>query len=989
MFWKLSSLDLPEAEDGPECVNDEPWGTVSTMNAGAPVFVPKYLEAFPDLPRSTQSFSKLASEALRVSGKSDRKPQFRELANMLGSQRAEIITQKQGDTPLLPAGFVTLQPATLRPRADSKVLAEGKDDVIKEGGKDDVVKEGEKDGRENEEQEQSTTRSSEPHFMTRITRNSRLSERWVELASGIAKKDEQEKKEEGGKRGPHTTASNAWHNILLAGMKGSSTHFELSGSASPRPRVAEVSSEVTPSHGTECSEKVRDLETEWWMALFKQDDECLRRCMQPSFVQLPLPDTVDTAGKHKPEALQEGWLRRFRGTTPLQIAAGMGHVSCMEVILSSGCCNFDFKDRRYKRSPLLFAAESGSFPAVRLLLKSGCTLDVSRDKSGETILHKAVRGDNASLVSWICSKVAKGVNLKNKKNETPLFLCNSRAVAMVLINNGANPYLLNDEGLDVACLAARRGKADLLSAVMYCNPGNYSSPSYYSGNGGMNKWQRGVTQVPTRPSSGVSDGYPASASGVKINPTPVATCRKNPMQLAIEHGHLNCVQLLCTLLPSKYYPPSGGSAVPDGVSSSGSVWGGGMTLEEVTGWSHLHYAIIHNHLHIVQELLQSQKDYAVTDYSLLQEDKQGACALVLAAVWGVEGLACLNTIVGECKRRKLPLLHPSYRNSRNESLLETFSRLKAAGKEGLTPHTLFTSSAGVEQEGDDEEERIATTDVQVAVATEVVTLLSLGVPLCETFLGTLMAPRGDSRACLLKPLADCEGMDSVCCFHMTERYILSDIRKPAFAPSLAARDSSTRGMDVMLLCDHNEAIPASSLALRELSPSLEAMIHFRQQQLDEQGQERGAVIVVPTKHLTPEQGRIIAHFSTTGDIETDQDRDCHRSISSSSDALVDEVETLSRLLPWVHEHLLIPNLGAAMQDRLLKCLCFRTAPLLLLVSLRFSTILPLLLPCAAKTVLVMLCTQGPAAFREEQGGEETNEGWKELCVEALLALARN
>ena len=271
----------------------------------------------------------------------------------------------------------------------------------------------------------------------------------------------------------------------------------------------------------------------------------------------------------------------------------MGHSSCMEVILASGFCNLDFKDRRYKRSPLLFAAESGSFPAVRLLLKAGCTLDTSRDKSGETILHKAVRGNNAILVSWICGKLVRGLNLKNKRSESPLFLCHSRAVAVVLLNHGANPNLLNNEGLDVACMAARRGKADLLSAVMCYNTSKYCSS--ISGSGGANIWQRGVIRVPTRPLSNASDSPSVSARRINSKPVQEVICRKNPMQLAIEHGHLNCVQLLCSLLPSKYASSSTTPPV------SGAV-GWSMTIEEVTGWSHLHYAIVHNHLHIVQDL---------------------------------------------------------------------------------------------------------------------------------------------------------------------------------------------------------------------------------------------------------------------------------------------------------------------------------------------------------------------------------------------------
>lgn len=196
-------------------------------------------------------------------------------------------------------------------------------------------------------------------------------------------------------------------------------------------------------------------------------------------------------------------------------------------------------------------------------------------------------------------------------------------------------------------------------------------------------------------------------------------------------------------------------------------------------------------------------------------------------------------------------------------------------------------------------------------------------------------------------------------------------------------------MNIVLLCE-DKAVPANWQALRDLSPSLGALVHFRQHQIEE---ENGVSILlspdnpfpVPIVSLSYAQCRTIVHFSTSGELFLDD-------IFVNPADVTAEVEHLVSLLPAVEEHMMVSTLGIAIQKRLLQCLYFHTAQLLLLVSLRFPITLHCLLPCAAKTVLVMLCTQGPEVFAEQDEGQEEvdgGEGWRELCGEALICLTQS
>ena len=94
------------------------------MNPEAPVFVPKYLEVFPDLPSNCNwSLSELVSKTLQGEEKTEvPKPRFRDLAKMLATQEVQEVQRapNRQDITSLPAGFVSLQSATFR-QGDIKV----------------------------------------------------------------------------------------------------------------------------------------------------------------------------------------------------------------------------------------------------------------------------------------------------------------------------------------------------------------------------------------------------------------------------------------------------------------------------------------------------------------------------------------------------------------------------------------------------------------------------------------------------------------------------------------------------------------------------------------------------------------------------------------------------------------------------------------------------------------------------------------------------
>jgi len=146
------------------------------------------------------------------------------------------------------------------------------------------------------------------------------------------------------------------------------------------------------------------------------------------------------------------WSDEHRGGMPLHTAVRYGSVEVAKLLLDRGA-NIEAHDD-YEETPLHHAA-CDQPAAVELLIDRGAQINV-RSTSGQTPLHHAAQqcGDKY-LVEMLLNHGAD-MEIKNSLGETPLHSAarNSiREIAKVLLDHGANPYELNNEGKNLFELA--------------------------------------------------------------------------------------------------------------------------------------------------------------------------------------------------------------------------------------------------------------------------------------------------------------------------------------------------------------------------------------------------------------------------------------------------------------------------------------------------------------------------------------------------------
>ncbi len=136
--------------------------------------------------------------------------------------------------------------------------------------------------------------------------------------------------------------------------------------------------------------------------------------------------------------------RRFYGlnATPLHIAAGLGDIEMMDMLLRKGA-NIEVKGYRNLCEPIHLAAGKGHIKAVEFLLKNGAHID-AKDRDNETPLHDAAYNNQAEMIGYL---VKHGANINAKSNcyhLTPLeeAVKFERAIAVrALLENGAKADL--------------------------------------------------------------------------------------------------------------------------------------------------------------------------------------------------------------------------------------------------------------------------------------------------------------------------------------------------------------------------------------------------------------------------------------------------------------------------------------------------------------------------------------------------------------------
>ncbi|PSN47946.1 hypothetical protein C0J52_10325 [Blattella germanica] len=109
-----------------------------------------------------------------------------------------------------------------------------------------------------------------------------------------------------------------------------------------------------------------------------------------------------------------------RGNSALHLAADAGNADCVELLLDAGLTT-DIVNHD-SETPLMSAAKRGHCTVIEIFLRHGANFKAC-DKTGNTVLHHAVRSCNVECLSLLLSMEHDiNINACNTKNETPLIL---------------------------------------------------------------------------------------------------------------------------------------------------------------------------------------------------------------------------------------------------------------------------------------------------------------------------------------------------------------------------------------------------------------------------------------------------------------------------------------------------------------------------------------------------------------------------------------
>ncbi|EIE87775.1 hypothetical protein RO3G_12486 [Rhizopus delemar RA 99-880] len=104
---------------------------------------------------------------------------------------------------------------------------------------------------------------------------------------------------------------------------------------------------------------------------------------------------------------------------------------------------------------LWVAAGDGQLDRVKELIEGGMDVN-SHDQFGYTAMHAAVSYNQPDIVKYLIEKGAD-VNVEDFEKDTPLFVAETVEMAQILLDRGADPKRVNEEGFTPAATALQEG----------------------------------------------------------------------------------------------------------------------------------------------------------------------------------------------------------------------------------------------------------------------------------------------------------------------------------------------------------------------------------------------------------------------------------------------------------------------------------------------------------------------------------------------------
>ncbi|KAH0523683.1 hypothetical protein TsFJ059_008653 [Trichoderma semiorbis] len=162
------------------------------------------------------------------------------------------------------------------------------------------------------------------------------------------------------------------------------------------------------------------------------------------------------------------WFSIPRNTTVLHYAAEQGNLLLLTHLLEFMKPTSDSKDRRQGRTPLSYAAYSGSEACLRVLLSCGAHIEAA-DKDGLTPLLYAARGSHEAAIRLLLDHGAQ-TEATDKLGQTPLFHATEgsgkEAIARLLLDRGAQTEAVDKLGRTPLSYAADRDGSEAVVRLL-------------------------------------------------------------------------------------------------------------------------------------------------------------------------------------------------------------------------------------------------------------------------------------------------------------------------------------------------------------------------------------------------------------------------------------------------------------------------------------------------------------------------------------------
>ncbi|XP_071098364.1 putative ankyrin repeat protein RF_0381 [Haliotis cracherodii] len=195
--------------------------------------------------------------------------------------------------------------------------------------------------------------------------------------------------------------------------------------------------------------------------------------------------------------------RGERSRTPVMRAALGGHRDVVELLVSEGanvslvdedgdnivhlaCVGGDLETVKFvlvlnvvdinrrglgSRTPVMWAAVWGHRDVVELLVSEGANVSLV-DEDGDNILHLACVGGDLETVEFVLSLNLLDINSREERSKTPVMwaaLGGHRDVVELLVSEGANVSLVDEDGDNILHLASSEGHMETVKFVLSLN----------------------------------------------------------------------------------------------------------------------------------------------------------------------------------------------------------------------------------------------------------------------------------------------------------------------------------------------------------------------------------------------------------------------------------------------------------------------------------------------------------------------------------------